>query len=102
MNGQQSSTVPLVDRQELYQALCDACSQDGALLRASSKSLKTMCEDRFGTYDALQDIASQNEVPLAVRQQALIQFKNHAFIHWRSRKWVDFFATTSAIMERIT
>ncbi|KAJ3517980.1 hypothetical protein NLJ89_g157 [Agrocybe chaxingu] len=42
--------------------------------------------DMFGAYDALQDIASQRSLPSAVRQQAIIQFKNAVVGHWRSRK----------------
>lgn len=42
--------------------------------------------DMFGTYDALHEIAAQRTVPLPVRQQAIIQFKNAAVSHWKSRK----------------
>jgi hypothetical protein len=102
MNGHPPPTIPPVDQQELYKALCDACSQDASLLRGSSQSLKMMYEDRFGTYDALQEIASRDEVPLLVRQQALIQFKNNALGHWRSRKCVGLSAVVVAIIKQTT
>jgi hypothetical protein len=87
MNGSTPLT-PRVDDQELYSALCGAASQDVLLMKPSEKALKTMIEDCFGTFDALQRVAAQKDVPLPVRQLALIQFKNHALSHWRSRKYV--------------
>jgi hypothetical protein len=84
----QVPTVPRVNEQELYDALCGAASQNAALLQQSSVALKAMIDERFGTYDALQAIAAQKTVPLPVRQLALIQFKNTAIGHWRSRKYV--------------
>ncbi|EKM80164.1 hypothetical protein AGABI1DRAFT_120195 [Agaricus bisporus var. burnettii JB137-S8] len=77
--------VETVDPQELYQVLVDACGQDIARLQASSKRLKQML-DMFGTFNALQEISVQRTVPLPIRQQAIIQFKNSALSHWRSRK----------------
>jgi hypothetical protein len=62
-----------------------ASSQDPNQVQASSKRLKEMLE-MFGTYDALHEIAAQRMVPLPIRQQAIIQFKNAALNHWRSRK----------------
>jgi hypothetical protein len=85
MDGSAPAT-PRVDEQELYNVLCGAASQDASLLQQSTKALKTMIDDRFGTFDTLQSIAAQKSVPLPVRQLALIQFKNHALGHWRSRK----------------
>lgn len=82
-----ASGVPVenVSPAELYDVLVDACSQDTVRLQRSSKRLKLMF-DMFGTYDALQDIATQRTLPLAIRQQAMIQFKNSALGHWKSRK----------------
>ncbi|KAJ3573347.1 hypothetical protein NP233_g2485 [Leucocoprinus birnbaumii] len=42
--------------------------------------------EMLGTLDALQEIAVRRELPTPVRQQAIIQFKNAALGHWRSRK----------------
>jgi len=80
--------VETVNPQELYQVLVAACSQDVARLQASSKRLKEMF-DMFGTFDALQEITSQRTVPLPIRQQAIIQFKNSALSHWKSKKCVQ-------------
>lgn len=77
--------VETVNAQELYQVLVDASSQDPVRVQVSSKRLKQML-DMFGTYDALQEISVQKTVPTSVRQQAIIQFKNGALGHWRSRK----------------
>jgi hypothetical protein len=70
---------------ELFSVISAAASQDPAQVRASGERLKEMFE-LFGTFDGLSDIASQKAVPLAVRQQSIIQFKNAALGHWRSRK----------------
>lgn len=70
---------------ELYDVLNAASSQDPSQLKASHERLKQML-DMFGTYDALHDIAGRRTVPLAIRQQAIIQFKNAALAHWKSRK----------------
>ncbi|KAK0206374.1 armadillo-type protein [Desarmillaria ectypa] len=78
-------TVPEVSPAELYEVLVGATSQDPALLRESDKRLKQMM-GLYGTFDALHDIASQKALPLPVRKQAIIQFKNEALKSWRSRK----------------
>ncbi|TFK75774.1 ARM repeat-containing protein [Pluteus cervinus] len=70
---------------ELYNVLLAASSQDPSQLQSSSKRLKEML-DMYGTFDALYEIASQRNIPLPVRQLAIIQFKNAALNHWRSRK----------------
>lgn len=70
---------------ELYDVMTAASSQDPSRVQASSTRLKQML-DMYGTYDALHEIAGQRTVPLVVRQQAIIQFKNAALNHWRSRK----------------
>jgi hypothetical protein len=74
-----------VNLEELFNVISAAASQDPAQVQASSDRLKEMFE-MFGTFDGLSDIASQRAVPLAVRQQSIIQFKNAALGHWRSRK----------------
>ncbi|KAF8917892.1 armadillo-type protein [Mucidula mucida] len=78
-------TVDNVSPQELYQALEGATSQDPRVLHQSDKRLKQML-GLFGAFDALQDIAAERSVPLPVRQQAIIQFKNEALKSWKSRK----------------
>jgi hypothetical protein len=77
---------------ELYEVMSGASSQDPTQVQTSSKRLKEMLE-MFGTFDGLHEIAAQRTVPLPVRQQSIIQFKNAALNHWRSRKlvvpWLD-------------
>ncbi|KAJ7507960.1 armadillo-type protein [Mycena galericulata] len=70
---------------EIFAVMTGAASQDPELFQASSARLKELL-DMFGTYDALHEIAAQRNVPLAIRQQSIIQFKNAASTHWRSRK----------------
>jgi CAS/CSE protein involved in chromosome segregation len=77
--------VENVSPTELYEVVSLASSQDPTRVQASSKRLKEMLE-MFGTYDGLHEIAAQKTVPLPVRQQSIIQFKNAALTHWRSRK----------------
>ncbi|KAJ6486383.1 armadillo-type protein [Mycena vitilis] len=77
--------VQTVSADEVYQVMTGAASQDPALFQASGHRLKEML-DMFGTYDALHEIAAQKAVALQIRLQAIIQFKNAAVTHWRSRK----------------
>jgi hypothetical protein len=77
--------VEHVSPEELFQVLSAASSQDPAMVQASSSRLKQMLE-MFGSYDALHEIAATKNAPIAVRQQAIIQFKNSALVHWKSRK----------------
>jgi hypothetical protein len=72
---------------ELYAVITGATSQDYAQVQASSKRLKELLVF-VGTFDGLSEIAAQKNLPLQVRQQAIIQFKNNALNHWRSRKFV--------------
>ncbi|KAI0719492.1 ARM repeat-containing protein [Cerioporus squamosus] len=74
-----------VSPEELYSIVCGAASQDPALVQASTTRLKAALEIP-GEYDVLHEIAATKSVPLPVRQQAIIQFKNAATGHWRSRK----------------
>lgn len=80
-----SRPVQTVNQQELYNVLTGAASQDPALVGPSAERLKTML-DMFGTFDGLSTIADQRDVPLAIRQQSIIQFKNTAVSHWKSRR----------------
>ncbi|KAJ7684034.1 ARM repeat-containing protein [Mycena rosella] len=77
--------IQTVSADEVYQVMAGAASQDPAILQASSARLKDML-DMFGTYDALHEIAATKSVPLHIRQMSIIQFKNAALSHWRSRK----------------
>ncbi|KAK7054202.1 importin N-terminal domain-containing protein [Favolaschia claudopus] len=79
------AVVNNVSAEEVYQVMTGAVSQDPALVQASSTRLKEML-DMFGIYSALHEIAAQKTVPLFIRQQSIIQFKNAALGHWRSRK----------------
>lgn len=74
-----------VSPEELYEVIVDASSQDVKKIQTSSQRLKEML-DMFGAYDALQEIAARNNLPLSIRQQATIQFKNVVVNHWRSKK----------------
>ncbi|KAF8076536.1 armadillo-type protein [Lyophyllum atratum] len=80
--------VEHVSPTELYDVMTAASSQDPSRVQASSKRLQQML-DMFGTYEALHEIAAQRTIPLVIRQQAIIQFKNAALGHWRSRKLLD-------------
>ena len=77
--------VEHVSPQELYDVMTAASSQDPVQIQESSKRLKQML-DMFGTFDALHEIAAQRTVPLIIRQQSIIQFKNAALTLWKSRK----------------
>ncbi|KAL7282456.1 hypothetical protein ACG7TL_003927 [Trametes sanguinea] len=74
-----------VSPEELYNVVCGAASQNPAQVQASTTRLKELLEIP-GAYDILQEIAATKTLPVQVRQQAIIQFKNAATGHWRSRK----------------
>lgn len=80
--------VETVSPTELLQVLNGACSLDQAQIMASGDRLKQML-DMFGIFDSLQDVAAQRELPLPIRQQAIIQFTRAAPNHWKSRKWTS-------------
>lgn len=77
--------VETVSPAELFEVISGCAAQDPARIQASSTRLKSMLE-MSGTYDGLHEIAAQKTLPLAIRQQSLIQFKNAALNHWKSRK----------------
>jgi len=79
--------VQTVNPQELYQAIVDASSQDPSRVHSSSARLDQMFR-MLGTIDALQEIAIQRSLPLPIRQQAAIQFKNSVSASWRSRRYL--------------
>ncbi|KAI0796611.1 ARM repeat-containing protein [Abortiporus biennis] len=73
--------------QEVFAVIVDAASQDPAKVKASSDRLKQLLE-MAGTSDALSEIAAQKDVDVQVRQQSIIQLKNSALSHWRSRRLI--------------
>ncbi|KAK7470477.1 hypothetical protein VKT23_001903 [Stygiomarasmius scandens] len=87
MNVSKSMGVitPTVSPEELFQVLTDATSQDPLRIQTSSNRFKEMLQ-QSGVFDALHQIAAEKSLPLPVRQQASIQFKNEALKNWRSRK----------------
>lgn len=74
-----------VDPAELLHVVSQASSQNADHVQQAAKRLQKLCE-MFGTFEGLQEIAVQKELPLVVRQQAIIQFKNSALSHWKSRR----------------
>lgn len=72
---------------ELYNAICDAASQDPVKIKNAYDKLKEMLE-MVGTFDTLSQIAAQRDLPLPVRKQSIIQLKNSSLNHWRSRRCV--------------
>ncbi|KAI0660923.1 ARM repeat-containing protein [Cubamyces menziesii] len=78
-------TPSTVSPEELFNVVRGAASQDPGRVQASTTRLKELLEIP-GAYDLLQEIAATKSVTLQVRQQAIIQFKNAATGHWRSRK----------------
>ncbi|EIN10324.1 ARM repeat-containing protein [Punctularia strigosozonata HHB-11173 SS5] len=83
-----TAAVETVNPQDVYTVMCAAASQDPIEMQRASTSLILLLE-KFGTYDALQEIAATKSVPLPVRQQSMIQFKNAVNNHWRSRKYLS-------------
>ncbi|KAG9317447.1 ARM repeat-containing protein [Chiua virens] len=80
------SATPRVDEIELFHVVSLAASQIPNQLKASTERLKVLLDTHAGTYNALHRIAADVSQPLHVRQQSIIQFKNAALSHWRSRK----------------
>jgi hypothetical protein len=70
--------------EEVFAIVTGATSQDPVALKASADQLKEIL-GRPGTMDCLQEIAAQKSVPLAVRQQSIIQVKNN-MTHWRAKR----------------
>ncbi|KAF9226602.1 ARM repeat-containing protein [Gyrodon lividus] len=78
--------TPVVDQDELLQIVTFASSQIPAQVQASTERLKVLLDTHAGTYNGLHRIAADYSQSLHVRQQSIIQFKNAALAHWRSRK----------------
>lgn len=81
------AVVPDVSPDEVYQVITGAASQDPVQIKTCTDRFEQLLQMR-GTFDALHVIAAQKTVSLHVRQQAIIQFKNKALGHWKSRKLV--------------
>ncbi|KAF9782921.1 ARM repeat-containing protein [Thelephora terrestris] len=73
--------------EEVFAIVTGATSQDPVALKASADQLKEIL-GRPGTMDCLQEIAAQKSVPLAVRQQSIIQVKNN-MTHWRAKRFLS-------------
>lgn len=78
--------MDLVDDDELLHIVTLTASQIPEQLKLSTDRLKVLLDTRPGTYNALHRIAADLSQPLGVRQQSIIQFKNTALSHWRSRR----------------
>ena len=74
-----------VSPEEVFQVMTGAASQDPVLVQACSKRFTELLQMQ-GTFEALHTIAAQKAVPLPVRLQSIIQFKNVALGQWKSRK----------------
>ena len=70
--------------EEVFAIVTRATSQDPVVLKASTDQMKQILE-RPGTLDFLQEIAAQKAVPVAVRQQSIIQVKN-SMKHWKAKR----------------
>ncbi|KIJ20291.1 hypothetical protein PAXINDRAFT_166384 [Paxillus involutus ATCC 200175] len=86
MNPPSKPATPVVNQDELLQIVTFASSQIPAQVQASTERLKVLLDTHAGTYNGLHKIAADYSQPLHVRQQSIIQFKNAALAHWRSKK----------------
>lgn len=75
-----------VSPEELFAVISDATSQDPSRVEPSAKRLKDLFQ-QAGVYDALHVIAATKTLPLPIRIQASLQFKNEALKNWKSRKY---------------
>ncbi|KIP12739.1 hypothetical protein PHLGIDRAFT_97377 [Phlebiopsis gigantea 11061_1 CR5-6] len=80
-----SHELQSVNPEELYNAICDAASQDPVKIKNAYDKLKRMLE-MVGAFDTLSQITTQRNLPLPVRKQSIIQLKNSSLGHWKSRK----------------
>ena len=71
--------------EELYNVVAGSASQDPVQMQAAAERLKILLQ-ASGALDTLHEIAATKTVAVAVRQQAIIQFKNTALLHWRARR----------------
>ncbi|KAF8557000.1 ARM repeat-containing protein [Imleria badia] len=89
MNPPPPWTMPAVNEDELLQTVTLAASQIPEQLKASTDRLKVLLDTYAGTFNALHRIAADLSQPLQVRQLSIIQFKNTALSHWKSRKFLS-------------
>ena len=82
----ESDTRTPVSPDELLRILNNAASQDSALVQASSAQLTSLIENHTDVLDGMHYVATQRDIPLHIRQQSIIQFKNLGSGHWRSKK----------------
>jgi len=82
-----ATTAEIFSPEELYNVVCGAASQEPVQVQLAATRLKEIIQIP-GAYDTLNEIAAQKTLPLAVRQQSIIQFKNTALNHWKSRKYL--------------
>ena len=80
-----SNPVTPVNPEELYNVITGSSDQNPAVFKASTTRFEEMLQMQ-GTFHSLNAIATTRTVPLNVRQQAIIQFKNKALGQWRSRR----------------
>ncbi|KAH8118388.1 ARM repeat-containing protein [Phellopilus nigrolimitatus] len=83
-----SRPVVSVVPDELYNVIAGAASQDPAQVSACAARLKQML-DMHSTFDCLNAIATQRNVPLVIRQQSIIQFKNYGLTHWKAKRLIS-------------
>ncbi|KAL0577074.1 hypothetical protein V5O48_004917 [Marasmius crinis-equi] len=81
----QGVVVQDVSPAELYTVMTGASSSNPQEVQQCSTRFKEMLQQN-GIFDALHQIAAERSVPLYVRKQASIQFKNEALRSWKSRK----------------
>ena len=60
-------------------------SQDPAAFKGAEEQLKEIGEC-LGAWDLVHEHAAQKQLPLDLRKQALIQFKNLGASRWKSKK----------------
>jgi len=81
------TAIPPVQSEDVLRVLQLLSSQDPQVFKNAEEQLKQFGEQP-GTWDLVHHHASQKNLPLNLRKQALIQFKNVAISRWRSRKLV--------------
>jgi hypothetical protein len=78
---------PPVQPGDILRVLQALSSQDPSAFKGAEEQLKQFGEQP-GTWELVHQYAAQKDLPLDLRKQALIQFKNSAVTRWRSRKGV--------------
>jgi hypothetical protein len=83
MTGVHGTSAPSPD--ELLQIVIGSTSQDPVTMKANDGRLKEMVQ-LPGVLVLLYEFAVQRELPVPVRLQCILQFKNNAVSQWRSRR----------------